>query len=158
MTDTLLCKRCQSYHAVSVHAQDVCVGCTVFEATNGLRQQVDLLTKERDEALLARDEARALARSEKEEHRLAELRALHRISDLKFALGLDRSMMLSALRSAEKERDDTRSEVARLREALTKVSLDEYESTSSASEKVHGHARIARNALHGASSVETEEK
>lgn len=38
-------------------------------------------------------------------------------------------------------------EVERLRHALHCISLDEYESTSSASEKVHGHARIARDAL-----------
>ena len=39
-------------------------------------------------------------------------------------------------------------EVRRLRNALASISLDEYESTSSASEKVHGHARIARRALY----------
>lgn len=42
-----------------------------------------------------------------------------------------------------------RAEVERLRNALAAISLDEYESTSSASEKVHGHARIARKALYG---------
>lgn len=58
----------------------------------------------------------------------------------------------------ERERDEAKAEVARLREALAKISLDEYESTSSASQKVHGHARIARNALYGASTIDTEEK
>lgn len=52
-------------------------------------------------------------------------------------------------RQAERERDEARAEVERLRNALAAISLDEYESTSSASEKVHGHARIARKALHG---------
>jgi len=68
---------------------------------------------------------------------------------------------------AERERDEARAEVERLqgayqrgaeamreaaacyRNALASISLDEYESTSSASEKVHGHARIARKALYG---------
>jgi hypothetical protein len=40
-------------------------------------------------------------------------------------------------------------EITKLRNALAAISLDEYESTSSASEKVHGHARIARKALYG---------
>lgn len=40
-------------------------------------------------------------------------------------------------------------EVVKLRNALAAISLDEYESTSSASEKVHGHARVARKALYG---------
>ena len=48
-----------------------------------------------------------------------------------------------------RERDAARAEVERLRNALAAISLDEYESTSSASEKVHGHARIARRALYG---------
>lgn len=39
-------------------------------------------------------------------------------------------------------------EVERLRNALACISLDEYESTSSASEKVRAHARIARAALY----------
>lgn len=39
--------------------------------------------------------------------------------------------------------------LAVLESALASISLDEYESTSSASEKVHGHARIARKALYG---------
>lgn len=39
--------------------------------------------------------------------------------------------------------------IAELESALAAISLDEYESTSSASEKVHGHARIARKALYG---------
>ena len=42
-----------------------------------------------------------------------------------------------------------RAENAILRSALAAISLDEYESTSSASEKVHDHARIARRALYG---------
>lgn len=50
---------------------------------------------------------------------------------------------------AQRERDEARAEVERLRNALAAISLDEYESTSSASEKVHGHARIARKALYG---------
>lgn len=41
------------------------------------------------------------------------------------------------------------SQVEKLRNALAAISLDEYESTSSASEKVHGHARIARKVLYG---------
>jgi len=40
-------------------------------------------------------------------------------------------------------------ETEKLRNALASVSLDEYESTSTASEKVHRHARIAREVLHG---------
>jgi hypothetical protein len=57
---------------------------------------------------------------------------------------------------AEHERDEARAEVGRLTQriaalenALASISLDEYESTSSASEKVHGHARTARKALYG---------
>lgn len=49
----------------------------------------------------------------------------------------------------ERERDEARAEVERLRNALAAISLDEYESTSSAADKVHGHARIARKALYG---------
>lgn len=40
-----------------------------------------------------------------------------------------------------------RADIERLRNALAAISLAEYESTSSASEKVHGNARIARKAL-----------
>lgn len=39
--------------------------------------------------------------------------------------------------------------IAELTNALASISLTEYESTSSASEKVHDHARIARRALYG---------
>lgn len=60
------------------------------------------------------------------------------------------------LEKAESERDGARAEIERLvtritalESALASISLDEYESTSSASEKVHGHARIARRALYG---------
>ena len=56
---------------------------------------------------------------------------------------------IKLLHRAEAERDEARAEVERLRNALASISLDEYESTSSASEKVHGHARIARKALYG---------
>jgi hypothetical protein len=52
-------------------------------------------------------------------------------------------------KKVEKERDEARAEVERLRNALASVSLYEYESTSSASEKVHACARIARKALYG---------
>jgi len=38
-------------------------------------------------------------------------------------------------------------EIERLRNALAQISLMEYESTSSASEKVHAAARISRAAL-----------
>lgn len=44
---------------------------------------------------------------------------------------------------------EARAEIDRLRNALASVSLYEYESTSSASEKVHACARIARKALYG---------
>ena len=40
-------------------------------------------------------------------------------------------------------------EIARLRSALHRISLDEYESSSSDTEKVHSHARLARKALKG---------
>ena len=62
----------------------------------------------------------------------------------------------SAVERLTQERDEARAqrdalveEIKKLRNALAAISLDEYESTSSASEKVHGHARIARRALHG---------
>jgi hypothetical protein len=45
------------------------------------------------------------------------------------------------------ERDEARTEVERLRGVLHVMSLDEYESTTSASDKVHAHARRAREAL-----------
>ena len=40
-------------------------------------------------------------------------------------------------------------EIARLRSALHHISLDEYESSSSDTEKVHIHGRLARKALKG---------
>ena len=40
-------------------------------------------------------------------------------------------------------------EVVRLRNALAMISLNEYESTTGASAKVHENARIARTALYG---------
>ena len=64
--------------------------------------------------------------------------------------------LLSRLMVAVKERNEALAEIERLtariselESALAAISLDEYESTSSASEKVHGHARIARKALYG---------
>jgi chromosome segregation ATPase len=48
---------------------------------------------------------------------------------------------------ARAEVDKLRSQIERLRGVLHIVSLDEYESTTSASEKVHAHARQARIAL-----------
>jgi chemotaxis protein histidine kinase CheA len=48
---------------------------------------------------------------------------------------------------ARAEVDTLRSQVERLRGVLHIVSLDEYESTTSASEKVHAHARQARIVL-----------
>jgi hypothetical protein len=45
--------------------------------------------------------------------------------------------------------EEMRSEIKRLRNALASISVNEYESTSSATEKVHGNARIARIALYG---------
>jgi len=48
---------------------------------------------------------------------------------------------------ALRERDEARAEVERLRGVLHVMSLDEYESTTSASDKVHAHARRAREAL-----------
>jgi hypothetical protein len=49
----------------------------------------------------------------------------------------------TALETADSER-----EIKRLRNALAQISLMEYESTSSASDKVHAAARIARTALY----------
>jgi hypothetical protein len=40
-----------------------------------------------------------------------------------------------------------RAEIETLLNALASISVDEYETTSSASEKVHGHAKIARRAI-----------
>jgi hypothetical protein len=53
-----------------------------------------------------------------------------------------------------RERDKARAEGERLRGVLHIVSLDEYESTSSASEKVHAHARQARAALNQTTSMQ----
>ena len=53
----------------------------------------------------------------------------------------------AALAIVEAERDEARAEVERLRGVLHVMSLDEYESTTSASDKVHAHARRAREAL-----------
>ena len=60
------------------------------------------------------------------------------------------------LNMAAAERDEARAEIERmvqriatLENALASISLSEYESTSSVSEKLHGHARIARKALYG---------
>lgn len=47
-----------------------------------------------------------------------------------------------ALEDLRRQRDEARN-------ALAAISLDEYESTSSASEKVKGHARLARRVLYG---------
>lgn len=49
----------------------------------------------------------------------------------------------------ENERDAGLVEIDKLRNALAAISLTEYESTSSASEKVHDHVRFARRALYG---------
>jgi hypothetical protein len=60
--------------------------------------------------------------------------------------------LADALRLNEKlavECETLRQEIVQLRGALAMISLTEYESTSSASEKVHDHARIARKALYG---------
>jgi len=65
------------------------------------------------------------------------------------ALSESQERLAAEVREAIRERDEARAEVERLRNALAAISLDEYESTSSASEKVHGHARIARKALYG---------
>lgn len=53
------------------------------------------------------------------------------------------------LRLAKIEIERLTLRIATLEGALAQVSLTEYESTSSASEKVHAHARIARRALYG---------
>jgi hypothetical protein len=70
--------------------------------------------------------------------------------------GADAQALEHALTITERERDEARAEAGRLTQriaalenALASISLDEYESTSSASEKVHGHARTARKALYG---------
>ena len=68
------------------------------------------------------------------------------------------SALADALRFNEKlavECETLRQEIVQLRGALASISLTEYESTSSASEKVRDHARIARKALYG---EKTEDK
>lgn len=51
-----------------------------------------------------------------------------------------------------------RSEIETLLNALASISVDEYETTSSASEKVHGHAKIARRAISNCRQLRTGEK
>jgi chromosome segregation ATPase len=80
------------------------------------------LSKQRDDAYLDLREAREAHKAERDE-------------------------LEKHLSEAEDDRDAAKAKLDRLRKALHCISLDEYESTSSASEKVHGHARIARTAL-----------
>lgn len=61
---------------------------------------------------------------------------------------------MNEIEKLRKERDEARAEVERLRDMIKRlrgvlhvVSLDEYESTTSASDKVHDHARRARAVL-----------
>ncbi len=119
-----------------------------------------------EEALNAQDEVltakynQQLARAEKAEKERDELRAeVERLQSWTpiGTYSLDVQHEEERLRIT-KERDLARAEGSRLREALAKISLDEYESTSSATEKVHGHARIAREALRGASTSDTKEE
>ncbi len=56
---------------------------------------------------------------------------------------------MTALEKAQAEVARQAQRIATLENALAKISLTEYESTSSASEKVHDHAHIARKALYG---------
>lgn len=120
----------------------------------------DEITEERDKALRERDEARARCETLRE---LADVAALEQ--------GLAQRRMMEAQRERDeaqarvidaalihaelvRERDEARAEldglrlqIERLRGVLHIVSLDEYESTSSAAEKVHAHARQARVVL-----------
>lgn len=59
----------------------------------------------------------------------------------------ERDGMQSVATQTSRELGRAVARIAALRNALASISVDEYESTSSASEKVHGHARIARLAL-----------
>ncbi len=72
-----------------------------------------------------------------------------RIHDVVARMKKDRDEAQAEVVRLERERRAEQAEAARLRDALAMISLTEYESTSSASEKVHDHARIARKALYG---------
>ena len=101
------------------------------------------VVRERDEAQEAYREARASrwhAIKERDEARAE-------VERLRERLPVDGSNMPSIVDTLEDENVSLRAQIERLRGVLHVVSLDEYESTTSASEKVHAHARQARIVL-----------
>lgn len=92
-----------------------------------------------DQALEERDEARAEVEKLSESAKAA--------WEAECVMREQRGRYHAELKQERQEVERLRSQIEQLRGVLHIVSLDEYESTSSASEKVHAHARQARVVL-----------
>jgi hypothetical protein len=116
------------------------------DEANKLQHFLNMAATERDEV---RVDAAML------EDRLSEARAeVERLTDERDELLVRVEDQGAELRATREAYNGARAEVERLRGVLHIVSLDEYESTSSASEKVHAHARQARAALNQTTSTQ----
>jgi chromosome segregation ATPase len=127
---------------------------TANETTDAAAEAIERLTRERDAANAKHETLSALVdgyRRERDNLRAEITKAQESFDDDGASGWMPGETAIDALiRTRDEARagvDKLRSQIERLRGVLHIVSLDEYESTTSASEKVHAHARQARIVL-----------
>jgi chromosome segregation ATPase len=127
---------------------------TANETTDAAAEAIERLTRERDAANAKHETLSALVegyRRERDNLRAEITKAQESFDDDGASGWVPGETAIDALirtrDEARAEVDKLRSQIERLRGVLHIVSLDEYESTTSASEKVHAHARQARIVL-----------